>query len=190
MHGWAPNRDHEIANGQYCLCGKRQWHSQVDQETQGQEFQITVHRVGGPDIVYPARNRHNAVEVAHNVMDTIVSANDEDRHPIQIEIRSRMVGSWETEAGYTVGTMAPPGWEIRYTNAPDAYFGFGTHILRPMGTRGGHGGSEFRQIAIDPAHLTWQTDRNASGMYLTLTESKYNQYRIDGIIVPIPPPLS
>lgn len=59
---------------------------------------------------------------------------------------------------------------IAYTDAPEAYDGFGTTTLQVMGKTSSrcvrHAHGAIRKVAIHPEHLRWQTTRYESGMYV------------------------
>lgn len=63
-----------------------------------------------------------------------------------------------------------------FTDAPEAYDGFGTRTLDIVGMRRGN---FFREVAIPAEHVDWQTSRYASGLYVAMTEGEVIGKRID-----------
>jgi hypothetical protein len=59
---------------------------------------------------------------------------------------------------------------VRYTTAPEAYDGFGTITVRVVGT---FAGKPLRCVAIQPAHLEWQTCRYNSGLHPCWTQAQF-----------------
>ena len=56
---------------------------------------------------------------------------------------------------------------ITYTDAPDAYDGFGTHTLAIVGSvRSPMGSRPLRKVETPGEHARWQRYRYASGGYL------------------------
>lgn len=64
---------------------------------------------------------------------------------------------------------------IHYTDAPEAYDGFGTRTLLTTRVRGQVSNNPIRKVSIDPDHLEWQQGRYMSGMYFCLTEEAWKK---------------
>jgi disulfide oxidoreductase YuzD len=65
---------------------------------------------------------------------------------------------------------------IYYTNAPEAYDGFGTKTIE-ITEYLDHRSKPVRKITIPESALEWQKNRNASGNNSTLTEAEFEQYK-------------
>jgi hypothetical protein len=71
-------------------------------------------------------------------------------------------------------------WPTYWTNAPAAYDGFGTATIETTELvyegRAGPYDHCFRRVRCDPAHLRWQCDRYASGLYVALTTDAWAEW--------------
>lgn len=63
--------------------------------------------------------------------------------------------------------------EVRYTNAPEAYDGFGTKTLRVVGTD--KRDRPIREVSIEPDHFKWQSMRYRSGMHPCWTREQLGE---------------
>lgn len=81
-------------------------------------------------------------------------------------------------------------WPRFWTNAPEAYDGFGTATIETTGLtyegRSGPYDFPFRRIRVHPDHVRWQADRNSSGLYVTLTTEAWAQFLLDRKVAPRP----
>lgn len=71
-------------------------------------------------------------------------------------------------------------YKVRYTSAPEAYDGFGTHTTDTE-VAVDHRGRVLRKAAIDPEHLNWQSMRYSSGLYACLSEEQLDEAVRHGI---------
>lgn len=65
--------------------------------------------------------------------------------------------------------------KIRFTDAPEAYDGFGTQTIDV-----GYGKTfrgAIRKVEIHPEHLEWQVNRYQSGMHFAYTEEEFCRLR-------------
>ena len=72
-----------------------------------------------------------------------------------------------------------PESDIYYTNAPEAFDGFGTKTIGTTEYQTNNG-KPIRKISITPKNYEWQSQRNSSGMYITLSETDFAEWVENG----------
>ncbi len=65
----------------------------------------------------------------------------------------------------------PPPTVLRYTDAPEAYDGFGTRTIDPNAGVDKNG-RVIRLVAIEEAHRVWQVSRYESGAYVVILKEE------------------
>ena len=65
---------------------------------------------------------------------------------------------------------------IFYTNAPEAYDGFGTKTIEITDYLDQRK-KPIRKISIPESAITWQKNRNSSGINITLDETEFEKFK-------------
>jgi hypothetical protein len=79
--------------------------------------------------------------------------------------------------------LAPTPTVELVTSAPEQYDGFGTTTVErlPYRTRGG---GDLRRVRVQAQHLTWQSQRYASGLHLRVPLAEWPEWVAGGLAVP------